>query len=101
MPANELKPCPFCAAGETCIVPNQNWTGMRYAIHSYTLRHICADRTVITMTRNTEALLIAAWNRRPREDRIQRRMERIDSMLTESVEALKAAEAEIQLLKDK
>lgn len=64
MPANELKPCPFCGAGETFIAPNQNWTGMRYAIHSYTLRHICADRTVITMTRNTEALLVAAWNQR-------------------------------------
>jgi len=64
MPANELKPCPFCAAGETYIAPNQNWTGMRYAIHSYTLRHICTDRAVITMTRNTEALLITAWNQR-------------------------------------
>lgn len=64
MPANELKPCPFCAAGETYIAPNQNWTGMRYAIHSYALRHICTDLAVITMTRNTESLLIAAWNQR-------------------------------------
>lgn len=67
MPANELKPCPFCGAGEMLISPNQNWTGMRYAIHSYTLRHICTERGIINITRNTEAELIAAWNHRTEE----------------------------------
>ena len=60
---SELKPCPFCKAGETIITPNQNWTGMRYAIHSYTLRHICVERGAVTFVRNTEAELIAVWNR--------------------------------------
>lgn len=61
--ASELKLCPFCKAGETSITPNQNWTGMRYVTYSYLLRHICAERGIIQFTRNTEAEVIAVWNR--------------------------------------
>lgn len=60
---SELKSCPFCKAGETRITPNQTWTGMRYAVHSYTVRHICVERGSIQITRNTEAEALAVWNR--------------------------------------
>lgn len=61
---SELKPCPFCKAGETRITPNQAWTGMRYAVNSYTVKHFCAGgRSMISITRNTEAEALAVWNR--------------------------------------
>ncbi|WP_455872126.1 hypothetical protein [Serratia proteamaculans] len=67
MPANELKPCPFCGDVEMTITPNQTWTGMRYVINSYTLRHFCSARDIIHITRNTEAELMAAWCHRHKE----------------------------------
>lgn len=44
------------------IVPNQNWTGMRYKTHSYTLKHNCVYRGRIELTRNTENEVIEVWN---------------------------------------
>lgn len=60
----QLKKCPFCGAGETTVTPNQNWTGMRFNIHSYTLRHHCVDRANIHMTRKTQSEIVEAWNHR-------------------------------------
>jgi len=39
----DLKPCPFCGAGETGIVENgRMWTGMRYGDPvSVSVRHFC------------------------------------------------------------
>ncbi|MDX7989164.1 hypothetical protein FE392_17920 [Xenorhabdus sp. 12] len=61
---DKLKPCPFCGAGETVIIPNQNWVGMRWNVYSVTIRHHCNSRDIIKLTRNTEAEVITVWNQR-------------------------------------
>lgn len=37
----ELKPCPFCGAGETRIDEHKLWTGMRNVVTSAVVRHWC------------------------------------------------------------
>ncbi|HID9277951.1 TPA: Lar family restriction alleviation protein [Serratia marcescens] len=95
MPANELKPCPFC--GGPAVMLHQKF----YLVE-------CDDCETNYMAgpigigwHKTAEEAAASWNKRPSEERLQKRLQRIDSMLTESVEALKIAEAEIQRLKDK
>ena len=73
----ELKPCPFCGAGQTSIDEQNHWTGMRNELLSVTLRHWCAaaddqfERKSITIRARTEAEAIAAWNRRALLDEIE------------------------------
>lgn len=70
--AQELKPCPFCGAGETMIHVNQGtWTGRGYGEPvSVEVRHWCKEepgqpsRAIIRVGRD-EASAMAAWNRRP------------------------------------
>lgn len=68
----DLKPCPFCGAGETGIVENgRMWTGMRYGDPvSVSVRHFCpptpgqpSPRLIERCGRDLESA-IAAWNHR-------------------------------------
>lgn len=67
----ELKPCPFCGAGETIIHINKGvWNGSGYGEPvSVEVRHWCDDvkgqpsRPILRIGRD-EASAIAAWNRR-------------------------------------
>ncbi len=65
----ELKPCPFCGAGETQLIPANHWTGMQNVVLSVTVRHWCKrddnwPQGHLDIKGNTEAEAIAAWNRR-------------------------------------
>lgn len=67
----DLKPCPFCGAGETQIVPNgQVWTGMKLSLPiSVSVRHWCTaipgqPSRMIERIGRDEASAIAAWNMR-------------------------------------
>lgn len=76
--AQELKPCPFCGAGETLIHVNQGtWTGRGYGEPvSVEVRHWCTEepgqpsRAIIRVGRD-EASAIAAWNNRAPASREQ------------------------------
>lgn len=37
-----MKPCPFCGAGETRVDESTMWTGMRSIVVSVTIKHWCA-----------------------------------------------------------
>lgn len=39
--STELKPCPFCGAGETIIKEQTFWTGMQNVVLSVSVRHWC------------------------------------------------------------
>jgi hypothetical protein len=67
----DLKPCPWCGAGDTRIEPNgQVWTGMRYSEPiSVSVRHWCPaipgqPSRMIERIGRDEASAIAAWNAR-------------------------------------
>lgn len=66
----ELKPCPFCGAGETLIVENGKvWSGMKYSEPvSVSVRHWCPNpgqptRMIERIGKDRESA-IAAWNSR-------------------------------------
>jgi hypothetical protein len=64
-----LKPCPFCASGETQIKRNAYWTGMRSEIMSVEVYHWCEEPTGVrgshvTMRARTEDEAVAKWNKR-------------------------------------
>jgi hypothetical protein len=67
----ELKPCPFCGAGQTSIKENGRvWSGMKWGEPcSVSVQHWCApvdgqpSRMIERVGRN-EASAIAAWNAR-------------------------------------
>ena len=69
--APELKPCPFCGAGETRVIANvQMWTGKSYGEPvSVSVRHWCTpvsgqpSRMIERIGRDRESA-IAAWNMR-------------------------------------
>ena len=69
--ARELKPCPFCGAGETRIQEGGKvWSGMKYsAPTSVSVIHWCPaiqgqpSRMIERIGRDEESA-IAAWNRR-------------------------------------
>jgi hypothetical protein len=70
-PNDWLKPCPFCAAGETQIVENGRvWLGMRWSEPvSVSVRHWCTpvegqpSRPIERVGRDRDSA-IAAWNMR-------------------------------------
>lgn len=67
----QLKPCPFCGAGETTIVAGTRvWNGMRYGQpSSVSVKHWCTkidgqpSRMIERIGRDEESAL-AAWNQR-------------------------------------
>lgn len=66
-----LKPCPWCAAGETSIVEDGRiWMGMRYSEpSSVSVRHHCPPTPgqpsrMIERVGRDRASAIDAWNRR-------------------------------------
>ena len=67
----ELKPCPFCGAGTTTIVPNgQVWAGIAYSTPtSISVRHHCEKiegqpSRMIERIGKDEESAIAIWNMR-------------------------------------
>ena len=69
--STKLKPCPFCGAGTTQIVPNgQEWTGMKYSEPvSISIRHWCdaiggQPSRMIERSGRDEESAIAMWNMR-------------------------------------
>lgn len=92
--ANELKPCPFC--GESTVMLHQKY----YLAECDNCGTNFMAGPVGIGWYETEEAAAADWNNRPQETYLQSRVDSLDSMLTESVEALKAAEAEIQRLKE-
>lgn len=67
----QLSPCPFCGAGETVLEPDsKHWTGMRWNILSYRVRHWCSMPTATTFSvrvdtkGKTEQEAADLWNRR-------------------------------------
>ncbi len=66
--SGDLLPCPFCAAGETVSGPDSKyWTGMRYEILSWVVRHWCAHAThgaVLMIKGKTQEEAEARWNTR-------------------------------------
>jgi len=63
----ELKPCPFCGAGESYFKVNNFWTGMRNAILSVEIIHHCEEKPTQNMLQirgATEDHVIAKWNER-------------------------------------
>lgn len=64
-----LKPCPYCAAGNTEIIPHTFWTGQRTDTVSVEIKHWCGlgvgfPRVYISASGRDEAEAIAAWNTR-------------------------------------
>lgn len=68
--SEELKPCPFCGAGETRIDEARQWQGIGYSEPiSVSVRHWCVDtpgqpKRMIERIGRDRASAIAAWNRR-------------------------------------
>jgi len=64
----ELKPCPFCGAGETVSEPDSvQWLGMRYEILSWRVRHWCAYPThspLLHVKGKTQEEAETRWNTR-------------------------------------
>ena len=67
---DELKPCPFCAKGETTVQEKTYWTGMRSVILSVEVQHWCereegqlSPRRLVFAGKGREAA-IKAWNTR-------------------------------------
>lgn len=64
--SEELKPCPFCGAGEMRVDRQNMWTGQRNQLVCVHVRHWCEkpSRSTVCVTANTEQEAAAAWNRR-------------------------------------
>ena len=65
--SEKLKVCPFCGAGETIVVENNHWTGMRNQLLSAEVRHWCAFKphtSAITIKAPTVEGAIDLWNTR-------------------------------------
>lgn len=64
----ELKPCPFCGAGETDVRENTHWLGMRSEVLSVEVRHWCGkqgiDGAFLAIKGRTREDAINRWNRR-------------------------------------
>jgi len=64
-----LKPCPFCAAGETQVTESTHWTGMRSVVISARIRHWCPriegqPQSYMEIAGKTRDDAVAKWNRR-------------------------------------
>jgi hypothetical protein len=64
---SELKPCPFCGAGETAIEPKYYWTGRESKILSVEVRHRCYQPdgvrgSTVTMRGKDKQQAIERWN---------------------------------------
>ena len=71
----ELKPCPFCGAGETVSeADSKQWLGARYQILSWHVRHWCGkagDRftSLLQVRGKTQEEAESKWNtRNPQSD---------------------------------
>jgi hypothetical protein len=68
--AMELKPCPFCGAGDTLSeVDSSMWTGMRTVILSWHVRHWCGPKdakfgNILRCRAKTQEEAEIAWNTR-------------------------------------
>ena len=66
--AVDLKPCPFCDAGETISEPDSKvWAGMEWRILSWRIRHWCSDKThgsLLTVKGKDQQEAEERWNRR-------------------------------------
>jgi len=68
---DQLKPCPFCGAGETLVEPDsKHWAGMSWNILSWQVRHWCAEPakgvrgSMVIIRAKTEPEVIDKWNQR-------------------------------------
>lgn len=65
-----LKDCPFCGGGDTISEPDsKHWTGMRYNILSWHVRHWCGESgsrfaSVLTIRGKTQTEAEHRWNTR-------------------------------------
>jgi hypothetical protein len=68
----ELKPCPFCGAGETVSEPDsKQWLGTRYEILSWHVRHWCSYSThgpFLNVKGKTQEEAETRWNTRFQSD---------------------------------
>jgi hypothetical protein len=64
----ELKPCPFCGAGETVSeADSKHWTGRHYNILSWRVRHWCAYKhhaPILCVMGRTQEEAETRWNMR-------------------------------------
>lgn len=62
----DLKPCPFCNAGETVIDEKGYWTGRRTEVTHVEIRHWCNKGTIegayLTIKGKTLESAIERWN---------------------------------------
>lgn len=67
-PISTLLPCPFCGAGETVSEPKSKyWTGMKYEILSWRVRHWCdwaAFPSLLEVSGKTQEQAEGRWNTR-------------------------------------
>jgi hypothetical protein len=68
----ELKPCPFCGAGETVSEPDsKHWSGMQWNILSWHVRHWCAYEhhgPMLNVKGRTQEEAETRWNTRSQSD---------------------------------
>ena len=66
----QLKPCPFCGAGETIVEPDSKaWTGTKWSGLSYQVLHWCKESegvigSMIVKRSRTKQGAIDKWNSR-------------------------------------
>lgn len=62
---HDLKPCPFCGAGETYIRTRDHWTGMRSVTISAEVVHHCKEKpfqNLLTIRGKTVTAAVDKWN---------------------------------------
>jgi hypothetical protein len=69
----ELKPCPFCGAGETVSeADSKHWSGIQWNILSWHVRHWCAyehhGRPMLNVKGRTQEEAETRWNTRSQSD---------------------------------
>jgi len=66
--STDLKPCPFCGAGQTLIQPSRIWTGKSLETVSVAVEHWCKPSGMfmchLVFKGKTEVEAIDKWNRR-------------------------------------